>query len=78
MAANADTLARTGRGPLSSGAAVAYAPRMGHAPEDSALMLRYKDGDIAAFETLYKRHTDPLYRYLLRLCRHRDTAAYGQ
>jgi RNA polymerase sigma-70 factor (ECF subfamily) len=47
---------------------------MGHTPEDSALMLRYKDGDTAAFETLYKRHNDALYRYLLRLCQHRATA----
>lgn len=53
---------------------LAYAQRMGHTPEDSALMLRYKDGDTAAFETLYKRHKDALYRYLLRLCRHRATA----
>jgi RNA polymerase sigma-70 factor (ECF subfamily) len=47
---------------------------MGHIPEDSALMLRYKDGDTAAFEMLYRRHNDALYRYLLRLCRHRATA----
>jgi RNA polymerase sigma-70 factor (ECF subfamily) len=47
---------------------------MGHIPEDSALMLRYQDGDTAAFETLYRRHNDALYRYLLRLCRHRATA----
>lgn len=74
MLANADTLPRLAGAPLSRGAVLAYAPRMGHAPEDSALMLRYKDGDIPAFEVLYQRHTDPLYRYLLRLCRHRDTA----
>ncbi len=37
-------------------------------------MLRYRDGDVAAFETLYRRHNDSLYRYLLRLCLHRDTA----
>ena len=74
MVASAEILTITGRGPLSSGAALAYAPRMDHAPEDSALMLRYKDGDVAAFEVLYRRHTDSLYRYLLRLCRHRDTA----
>lgn len=37
-------------------------------------MLRYQDGDVSAFETLYRRHNDPLYRYLLRLCRHKDTA----
>lgn len=38
-------------------------------------MLRYGDGDVAAFETLYRRHNDALYRYLLRLSRNRDTAA---
>ena len=53
---------------------LAYAHAMDHIPEDSALMLRYKDGDTAAFETLYRRHNDALYRYLLRLCRHRATA----
>ena len=53
---------------------LAYAHPMGHTPEDSALMLRYCDGDTAAFETLYRRHNDALYRYLLRLCRHRATA----
>ncbi len=37
-------------------------------------MLRYQDGDVTAFETLYRRHNDSLYRYLLRLCLHRDTA----
>jgi RNA polymerase sigma-70 factor (ECF subfamily) len=47
---------------------------MGHIPEDSALMLRYQDGDTDAFETLYRRHNDALYRYLLRHCRHRATA----
>ncbi|MCP5089428.1 MAG: RNA polymerase sigma factor [Gammaproteobacteria bacterium] len=59
---------------LCSGTPLAYAPAMEHTPDDSALMLRYQDGDIAAFETLYRRHNDPLFRYLLRLCRHRDTA----
>lgn len=59
---------------LCSGSALAYAPAMEHTPDDSALMLRYQDGDIAAFETLYRRHNDPLFRYLLRMCRHRDTA----
>ncbi len=59
---------------LCSAVELAYAPGMGHTPEDSALMLRYKDGDSAAFEVLYRRHNDALYRYLLRLCRHRDTA----
>ena len=60
--------------PLSRRAAVAYAPAMDHRPEDSALMLRYKDGDVAAFEILYRRHNDALYRYLLRLCRHPENA----
>ena len=55
-------------------ASVPYALRMDETPEDSALMLRYRDGDVVAFETLYHRHNDALYRYLLRLCRHRDTA----
>ena len=59
---------------LSRQTSVAYAPAMEHAPEDSALMLRYKDGDTAAFEVLYRRHNDALYRYLLRLCRHPENA----
>jgi RNA polymerase sigma-70 factor (ECF subfamily) len=54
--------------------ALAYAATMAHTPDDSALMLRYRDGDIAAFESLYLRHKDAVYRYLLRLCGHRDTA----
>jgi RNA polymerase sigma-70 factor (ECF subfamily) len=59
---------------LSTGGSVAYARSMGVTPEDSALMLRYKDGDVAAFETLYRRHHDSLYRYLLRLSLNRETA----
>ena len=35
--------------------------------DDSALMLRFKDGDASAFEELYRRHNDALYRYFLRL-----------
>ena len=72
MAAAVTTAAGTAS--LCSRATLAYAPRMGHVPDDSALMLRYKDGDIAAFETLYRRHNDAVYRYLLRLCRHRESA----
>jgi RNA polymerase sigma-70 factor (ECF subfamily) len=34
--------------------------------DDSALMLRYRDGDVAAFETLYERHRGPLFRFLQR------------
>lgn len=59
---------------LSCPASVPYAAAMETVPDDSALMLRYRDGDVEAFETLYRRHNDALYRYLLRLCRHRDTA----
>jgi RNA polymerase sigma-70 factor (ECF subfamily) len=59
---------------LSQFANVAYAPRMEHRPEDSALMLRYRDGDVAAFEILYRRHKDSLYLYLLRRC-HQHAAA---
>ncbi len=59
---------------LSRARAVPYALAMVEGLEDSALMLRYRDGDADAFETLYRRHNDALYRYLLRRCRHRDTA----
>ena len=44
------------------------------APDDTALMLRYRDGDVSAFEDLYRRHNDAVFRYLLRLCQRRDTA----
>lgn len=54
---------------LSPGPGLAYARPMKSEPADSALMLRYRDGDVAAFEALYRRHKDPLYRYLLRRCR---------
>jgi RNA polymerase sigma-70 factor, ECF subfamily len=59
---------------LSSSVGVAYAPAMHAATEDSALMLRYKDGDVSAFEVLYRRHNDALYRYLLRLSQQQQTA----
>ena len=73
MATNATWMAEADAA-LFSDVRLPYAPAMGHTPDDSALMLRYKDGDIAAFEALYRRHNDPLYRYLLRLCHHADTA----
>lgn len=38
-------------------------------------MQRYQGGDVRAFEALYRRHKDPLYRYLLRGCGDRDIAA---
>jgi RNA polymerase sigma-70 factor (ECF subfamily) len=42
--------------------------------DDSALMLRYRDGDMRAFELLYARHKGSLYRYLQRLCRDPEVA----
>lgn len=48
---------------------------MGISDDDGALMLRYRDGDVHAFEVLYQRHRGPLYRYLLRQCRDNETAA---
>ena len=42
--------------------------------DDSALMLRYRDGDAHAFEQLYARHKGSLYRYLQRLCRDTEVA----
>ena len=33
---------------------------------DEALMCAYAEGDAAAFEPLYKRHKDALYRYMFR------------
>ena len=71
MTANAQSVNRMA---LCSAPALPYAPRMAHAPDDSALMLRYRDGDVAAFEILYRRHKDPVYRYLLRLSGHNETA----
>ena len=73
-AINAETLP----GALCARRSVAYARPMGveldDSLNDSALMLRYKAGDAGAFETLYRRHNDSLFRYLMRLSRHQDTA----
>ena len=43
--------------------------------DDTSLMLRYRDGDLAAFAALYHRHKGPLYRYLLRQVRNATAAA---
>ena len=37
-------------------------------------MLAYRDGDAAAFESLYARHRAKLFRYLLRQCGRREAA----
>ncbi len=41
---------------------------------DGQLMLRYGQGDIRAFETLYTRYKNPLYRYLLQQVRNSAVA----
>jgi len=41
-------------------------PVMARESDDKALMVRYRDGEVAAFEALYTRHKGPLYRYFLR------------
>ena len=43
--------------------------------DDAGLMLRYRDGDAAAFSTLYAHYKGPLYRYLLRHVRNACAAA---
>src|SRR5271163_4690738 len=43
--------------------------------EDATLMLRYRDGDAAAFSALYAQYKGPLYRYLLRHVRNAGAAA---
>src|SRR5262249_52369709 len=39
---------------------------------DESLMLRYRDGDVRAFELLVNRHRKPLFNFILRFVR--DTA----
>src|SRR5271170_3334606 len=43
--------------------------------DDAGLMLRYRDGDAAAFSALYAEYKGPLYRYLLRHVRNSAAAA---
>jgi RNA polymerase sigma-70 factor (ECF subfamily) len=38
-------------------------------------MVSYGSGDMAAFEMLYRRHKDPLYRTMLRACGNESAAA---
>src|SRR5438067_12802017 len=38
---------------------------------DEELMLAYRAGDAAAFETLYRRYRSPLYRFVLRSVKNR-------
>lgn len=60
---------------LEAGTAIAALQSMQAPADDEALMLRYRDGELAAFDVLYGRHKDPLYRYLLRGCAHPEAAA---
>jgi RNA polymerase sigma-70 factor, ECF subfamily len=57
----------------------AAAPRMlltmDLSDDDAGLMLRYRDGDAAAFSALYAEYKGPLYRYLLRHVRNAGAAA---
>ena len=50
-------------------------PRMDLSDDDAGLMLRYKEGDAAAFCALYAEYKGPLYRYLLRHVRNAGAAA---
>jgi RNA polymerase sigma-70 factor (ECF subfamily) len=75
------------RGTLKAGGAVALDPRTAGrlrlakpalqrelGTDDASLMVRYAHGDARAFEILYDRHQGALYRYLLRLSHHPETA----
>jgi len=61
-------------GVLSSAPALSYARPMVQDTDDATLMQRYRAGDVAAFEAVYRRNKDSLYRYLLRLSLDRDVA----
>jgi RNA polymerase sigma-70 factor, ECF subfamily len=50
-------------------------PTMESPDDDAGLMLRYRDGDAAAFGVLYAQYKGPLYRYLLRHVRNAGAAA---
>lgn len=47
---------------------------MGDDRTDEMLMLAYRDGDAASFETLFQRYRSRLYRFLLRQCGQPATA----
>lgn len=55
-------------------ASVSYVRVMAAERTDEDLMLAYGEGDLLAFEELYRRHRAPLYRFLLRSLRHRADA----
>ena len=41
---------------------------MNEMASDEVLMLRYKDGDLGAFESLVEKHQKPLFSFVYRLC----------
>ena len=49
-------------------------PKRSLDPPDEALMLRYQDGDRAAFAQLVRRHQGPLYNFALRQVRIQQVA----
>lgn len=51
------------------------APSVRPVDDDAALMLRYRHGDVRAFEQLYARYKAPLYRYLSRTLRSKEAAS---
>ena len=59
---------------VASGDAAAIAAASLDAESDTSLMLRYRDGNVRAFELLYIRHKGPLYRYLQRTCHNTEVA----
>ena len=54
--------------------AVASTSQSAGEADDATLMLRYRDGDVRAFEILYARHKGGVYRYLQRMCRNPEVA----
>jgi RNA polymerase sigma-70 factor (ECF subfamily) len=39
-----------------------------------AMFARLRQGDVAAFDALYERHREPVFRFLVRLCGRRELA----
>jgi RNA polymerase sigma-70 factor (ECF subfamily) len=50
-------------------------PGVAQRVDDKVLMVRYRNGDMGAFETLYANHKGPLYRYFLRQGLERENAS---
>src|ERR671919_3192788 len=41
---------------------------MNEPASDEVLMLRYKDGDLSAFEVIIEKHQQPLFSFVYRFC----------